>query len=105
MKGGREMLRLPVDVPTRRLSGTALDQLEQAVAGADIPAAVGLEKNGWPCPADAGIDNAEKNGSHRKPCGIGRQQIRRCLRISDWRIGEEVDNGMPGAIWCSTAFI
>jgi hypothetical protein len=35
----------------------------------------------------------EKDGSRRKPCGIGRQQIRRCLWIADWRIGEEVDNG------------
>ena len=93
MKAGREMLRLPVDVPAARLSGSALDELEQAVARTDIPAAVGLEENGWPRAADAGIDNTEKDGSHRKPCGIGRQQIRRCLRIADRRIGEEVDHG------------
>jgi hypothetical protein len=62
-------------------------------APADTPAVVSLEKNGWPSPADAGIDNAEKDGSHRKPCSIGRQQIRRCPGIADWRIGEQVDNG------------
>ena len=44
-------------------------------------------------PTMTGIDNAEKDGSRRKPCGIGRQQIRRCLRIADRRIGEEVDSG------------
>ena len=45
MKAGREMLRFPVDIPAARLSGTALDQLEQAIAGTDIPSAVGLENN------------------------------------------------------------
>src|SRR2546430_15431001 len=49
VKARREALWLPV-VPAARLSGTALDQLEQAVAGADIPPAVGLENNGWACP-------------------------------------------------------
>jgi len=75
MKASRETLRLPGDVPTARLAGTALDQLEQAVAGADKPAAVGLENNGWTCPADAGIDDAEKDGSRRKPFGIDGQQV------------------------------
>jgi hypothetical protein len=87
------VLRSPVDVEASRLSGTALNQLEQAVAGADIPPAVGLENNGRPCPADTGIDDAEKHGSRRKTCGIDRQQIGRCLGIADRRIGEEVDNG------------
>src|SRR4029453_8753409 len=57
LKAGRDALRLPLDVPASRACGTALNQLEQAVAGADVPAAVGLENNGWPRPADAGIDN------------------------------------------------
>ena len=65
VKAGREMLRLPVDVPAARLLSSAQDQLKQAVAGANIPAAVRLEKYGWPRPADAGIDNAEKDVSCR----------------------------------------
>ena len=47
----------------RVLAGATLHQLEQAVAGADIPPAVGLEKNGGARSADAGIDDAEKDGS------------------------------------------
>jgi len=39
VKVHREALRLPVDVPAAGLSGTALDQFEQTVARADIPAA------------------------------------------------------------------
>ena len=73
MKASRETLRLPGDVPTARLAGAALDQLEQAVAGADIPPAVGLENNGRARPADARIDNAEKDGPRGKPCGIARE--------------------------------
>src|SRR5262245_10453491 len=91
VKAGRETLRLPVDVPTARLSSAALDQLEQAVAGADVPPAVGLDDNARACPADAGIDDAEKHGSRWKPFGIDRQEVGRCLGIADRRIGEEVD--------------
>jgi hypothetical protein len=79
--------------PSLRLSGTAPNQLEQAVARADIPPAVGLQNNGRPCSTDAWIHDAEKNSSCRKPCGISRQQIGRWLGIADWSIGEEVDNG------------
>src|SRR5262249_60218840 len=46
MKTGRKALRFPVNIPTVRLSGTALDQLKQAVAGTDIPPAIGLNDNG-----------------------------------------------------------
>ena len=41
MKTGQEAIRLPVDVPAARLSGTPLDQFEQAVAGADVPPTIG----------------------------------------------------------------
>src|SRR5262245_13116665 len=75
VKAGREALRLPVDVPTARVASTALDQLKQAVARADVPPAVGLENNGWARPADAGIDNAEKHGFPREPCSIDRQEV------------------------------
>jgi hypothetical protein len=92
MKARREMLRLPLDVPAARLSGTAPDQFEQTIARADIPAAVRLENNGRARPADPGIDDAEKDGSRRKPYGISRQQIGRCLRVADRRVGEEVNN-------------
>src|SRR5262249_7043930 len=87
----REALRLKVDVPTARLCGAALDQLEQAVARADVPAAVGLDDDGRAPAADAGVDDAEKRGPRRKPFGIGRQQVGRCLGIAGRRIGEEVD--------------
>jgi len=93
MKGGREVLRLPLDVPGARLAGAALHQLEQTVAWADIPATVRLEDNGRPSPADTRIDHAQKNGFHRKPCGINRQQIGRGLGVADRRVGNEVDNG------------
>src|SRR6202035_5085355 len=45
VKTRRDALRLPVYVPAARLSGTALDQLKQAVAGTDVPSAVGLDNN------------------------------------------------------------
>jgi hypothetical protein len=93
MKAGRDALRPPLDVPASRACGTALNQLEQAVAGADVPAAVGLENNGWPRPADAGIDNAEKDGFRCKPFGISREQVGRCLGVANRRISEEVDRG------------
>jgi Protein of unknown function (DUF2924) len=48
VKACRQALSPPLDVPAARLSGTALDQRKQAIAGADIPAAVGLENNGRP---------------------------------------------------------
>src|SRR5262245_41676143 len=56
VKAGRDVLRSPLDIPAARACGTALNQLEQAVAGADVPAAVCFENNGWPSPTDAGID-------------------------------------------------
>src|SRR5262249_22105530 len=43
MEARRQALRLKVDVPAARVCGAALDQLEQAVARADVPAAVGLD--------------------------------------------------------------
>src|SRR5882724_10770755 len=82
--------------PTCPVGGNPSAQRHLDEAGS-VPAALSLHlvvAIGLPRPADARIDNAEKDGSHRKPCGIGRQQIRRCLRIADWRIGEEVDNGV-----------
>src|SRR5262245_3202023 len=60
VKTGRDAFRSPLDIPAARACSTALNQLEQAIAGADIPAAVSFENNGWPRPADAGIYNAEK---------------------------------------------
>jgi hypothetical protein len=42
VKASREALRPEVDVPTARLYRTALDQLKQTIAGADVPPAVGL---------------------------------------------------------------
>jgi hypothetical protein len=43
--------------------------------------------------ADAGIDNAEKDGSRSEPLGIGRQQVSRRLGIADRRISEEINQG------------
>ena len=54
---------------------------------------VGFENNGWPRPADAGIDNAEKDGFRCKPFGKSRQQLGRCLGVTNRRISEEVDRG------------
>ena len=93
VKARRQALRLPVDVPAARGCGTALDQLEQTVAGADIPAAVGFENNGRPGSADPGIDNAEKYSSRRESPGIGCYQVGRRLGVAKWRISEEVDCG------------
>src|SRR5262249_56995167 len=70
VKARRDALRLPLDVPAARAYGTPLNQLEQAVARADVPAAVSLENNGWPRPADAGIDDAQKDGFRCKPFGV-----------------------------------
>ena len=67
MKAGREALWFPVDLKRARLERATLDQLEQAVGGADIPPAVSLENNGRPRSADAGINDAEKNGPLGKP--------------------------------------
>src|SRR6516165_5947450 len=72
VKAGREVLRPEVDVPAARLCGTALDQLKQAITGADVPPAVGLEHNGRARPTYAGVDDAEKDGSRWKPRGIDR---------------------------------
>jgi hypothetical protein len=93
VKARRDALRLPLDVPAAAAYGTPLNQLEQAVARADVPAAVSLENNGWPRPADAGIDNAEKDGFRCKPFGVSRQQIGRCLGVANRRISKEVDRG------------
>src|SRR5262249_12059992 len=57
MAAAGEALRLLVDVPTARSCGAALDQFEQTVAGADVPATIGFENNGRPRPADAPIGN------------------------------------------------
>src|SRR3974390_2329973 len=72
VKAGREALRLPLDVPAAHACGTALNQLEQAIARADIPPAVRLDNNGRARSADAGIDNAKKDLSRREPFGVGR---------------------------------
>jgi hypothetical protein len=58
VKAGRDALRLPLDVPAARACRTALNQLEQAVAGADVPAAVGFENNGWPA-GDVGLEDVD----------------------------------------------
>ena len=63
--------------PTARACGTALNQLKQAVARADIPAAISLYNDGRACDANSGIDNAEKDGSRSKPPGISSQQVSR----------------------------
>jgi len=97
VEASRQALRLPVDVPAARGCGTALNQFEQAVAGADIPAAVGFENNGRPGSADPGIDNAEKYSSRRESPGIGCYQVGRRLGVADRRISEEVDDGYG---WC-----
>jgi hypothetical protein len=52
----------------------------------------------WSRSPNAGIDNAEENGSCWKPPGISRQQICGCLRIADWCIGKEVDNRHAGCL-------
>src|SRR5262249_40330375 len=88
-RGGERGFR--ADAPGACLSGGAWDQLEQAVAGADVPGGVGLEDEGRARAADAGVDDAEKRGPRRKPFGIGGQQVGRCLGIAGRRIGEEVD--------------
>ena len=92
VRARRQAPRLKVDVPAARRCGAALDQLQQAVARADVPAAVGLENDRRAGPADAGVDHAEKRRPRRKPLGIGREQIGRCLGIAGRRIGEEVDD-------------
>jgi hypothetical protein len=93
VKAGREALGLPGYVPTARACSTALNQFEQAVPGADIPAAISLYNDGRARAADARIDNAEKDGSRGKPSGISRQQVSRCLGIADRRISEEINQG------------
>ncbi|WP_281406680.1 hypothetical protein [Mesorhizobium sp. B2-3-5] len=93
MEAGRQALWLPVDIPAQRLSRAALDQLEQAVAGADIPATVGLDDDGRPRSSGAWIDDTEEDGSRREPLRAGRQQVGRRIGIADRRIGEEIDRG------------
>src|SRR3954451_11741917 len=96
---------LPLNVPALRRPGPALDQLEEAVPRADVPPAVSLKNNGRPCPADAGINDTQDDGSGREPSGIGRQQVGCCFGVAGRGIGEEVDHGYAGAVWWSTAFI
>src|SRR5262249_48191249 len=91
VKARGQARRLEVDVEAARPCGAAPGQLEQSIAGADVPAAVRFDNNGRARPADAGVDDAEKRGPRRKPFGIGREQVGRCLGIAGWRIGEEVD--------------
>ena len=92
VKAGREVLRFPVDVPAVRRVGAALNQLKHAIAGADVPPAVSLEHNRRARPADSGINDGEKNGSHWKPGSIDRQQVCRRLGIAHGRISEEIDS-------------
>jgi hypothetical protein len=61
-----------------------------------VPPVFCCESNCRPRTPDTRIDDAEENGCRRKPSSIGRQQIGRCLRIADRRIGKEVDNGYAG---------
>src|SRR5215831_3231382 len=93
VKARREALRLPIDVPAHRLCGTTLDELEDAVARADVPAVIGVENDGGPRAADTGIDDAEEYGAWRKPRRIGRQQIGGRLGVAGRRVGEEIDRG------------
>src|SRR5262245_51370804 len=85
---------LSFSYPAACLSGTAPDQFEQAVAGADHrPSASRISGRVPPTP---GVDNAEKDGALWKPFGIGGQQVGGRLRIADRRIGEQVDRGYAG---------
>jgi hypothetical protein len=90
VKTRREVLRLPVDVPAASHCSTALDQFEQTVSRADMPAVVGLDNNGRARPADVWIDDAKKDGTRRKSCSMDCQQVGRCLRVAN---GEQVNNG------------
>ena len=90
MKAGRQTVRFPLNIKTARLPGTTLDELEQAVVGADEPPAVDFDDDGGARPANPGINDAKKDSSRRKPGGIGRQQVSRRLGIAGRRIGEEV---------------
>ena len=67
VKAGREPLGLPFDVPPVSCRSAAKDELEQAVARADIPTVIGFDDYGRPCAADTGINDEEKNGPGRKP--------------------------------------
>jgi hypothetical protein len=84
---------LSFSFPAACLSGTAPDQLEQAVAGADHrPSASRISGRVPPTP---GVDNAEKDGVLWKPFGIGGQQVGGRLRIADRRIGARVRRVRP----------
>ena len=93
VKARRETLRRPCDLPVPHRFGAAGNELEEAIAGTDVPARVGLDDDGGAPPADTGIDNAEKNGPDRKPDGIGREQVGRGLGVAGRRVSEEVDHG------------
>src|SRR5271166_2082400 len=94
VKGRRQALRPPVDLEGAGPLRATPDELEQAVAGADMLPAVGFDYESRPRSADAGIDDAEKDGWLGKPRGKGRQQICRRLRVAGRRVGEQVDDGL-----------
>ena len=105
VKAGRKPLRPPLDLEGSRGQRATADELEEAVAGADVAPAIGLEDNRRARAADAGIDDAKKDGAFGKPHGIGRQQIGRSLWIAGRRVGEEVDDGRARRHAAITAFI
>jgi hypothetical protein len=73
-----------------------LDELEQAVAWANIPPLIGLDDHRWPLAANPWIDDAQEDRPLGKPCGIGREQIGRRLWIACRGVGEEIDDGDAG---------
>ena len=88
-----EELRPPLDFEGAGLLRATPDDLEQAVARADIPAAVGFDHEHRTLSADAGIDDAQEHGSLGKPRGMGGQKIGRRPGIAGRRVGEQVDDG------------
>src|SRR5262245_16073164 len=87
------MRGLPVNVKALRVSCAPLHELEQAVAGTNVPAAMGRNNDGRPRPANTGINDAKKDGLRRKPRGISCQKISRCFWIADRGVCEQIDNG------------
>src|SRR5688500_16238515 len=67
VKAGRKTLRRPCDLPVPHRFGAAGNELEEAIAGTDVPARVGFDDDGGAPPANTGIDNAEKDGADRNP--------------------------------------
>ena len=87
------LLRPPLDLVGPGLLSAAPDDLEQAIARADIPAGVGFDHEHRTLSADAGIDDGQEHGALGKPGGVRGQQIGRRLRIVGRGVGEQVDDG------------